>query len=130
MSIARRSVAGSTIARRIRINRFDDENGPCSGFEARRRCKNSAQFMLRSTTTSIRSAISSLAKLTRNDEPARWPSGAPSRPNGRLGLGVLRHTQTTGRYSDRAQKVALTPVNTTDISLRMEAAKAAELLMT
>src|SRR5208337_3152571 len=58
--------------------------------------------MLRSTTTSIRSAISSLAKLTRNDEPARWPSGAPSRPSGRLGLGVLRHTQATCRYSDKA----------------------------
>ncbi len=24
-------------------------------------------------------------------EPARWPSGAPSRPSGRFGLGVLRH---------------------------------------
>jgi hypothetical protein len=34
-----------------------------SGFEARRRCKNSTQFMLRSTTISIRSAISSLAGL-------------------------------------------------------------------
>jgi len=29
------------------------------------------------------------------DEPAHWPSGALSRPNGRLGLGVLRHAQTT-----------------------------------
>ena len=27
-------VVGSTIAPRIRISRFDDENGPCSGFEA------------------------------------------------------------------------------------------------
>ena len=32
--IARRPVVGSTIAPRIRISRFDDENGPCSGFEA------------------------------------------------------------------------------------------------
>ena len=31
---------------------------------------------------SIRSAISSLAKLTNKDEPARWPNGAPSRPPG------------------------------------------------
>jgi putative transposase len=31
---ATRSVVGSTIAWRIRISRFDDENGPCSGFEA------------------------------------------------------------------------------------------------
>ena len=27
---------------------------------------------------------------------------APSRPDGRWGLGVLRATQTTGRYSDKA----------------------------
>jgi hypothetical protein len=32
--IAGRPVVGSTIAPRIRISRFDDENGPCSGFEA------------------------------------------------------------------------------------------------
>ena len=31
---ARRPVVGSTIAPRIRISRFDDENGPCSGIEA------------------------------------------------------------------------------------------------
>ena len=42
-------------------------------------------------TISIRSAISSPAKFTNKDEPARWPSGAPSRPSGRFGLGVLRH---------------------------------------
>src|SRR5271165_1489525 len=47
--------------------------------------------MLRSTTISIRSAISSLAKLTNKGELARWPSGAPSRPNGRLDPGVLCH---------------------------------------
>src|SRR5271166_6176840 len=62
--------------------------------------------MLRSTTISIRSAISSLARFTNKDEPARWPSGAPSRPSGRLGLGVLRHTQATCRYSDKAAKTA------------------------
>ena len=60
--------------------------------------------MLRSTIISIKSAISSPAKLTNKDEPARWPSGAPSRPDGRWGLGVLRATQTTGRYSDKAKK--------------------------
>ena len=32
-SDARRSAAGSTIAPRIRINRFDDESAPCSVFE-------------------------------------------------------------------------------------------------
>src|SRR5271170_6028932 len=31
---AKRPVVGSTIGRRILINRFADENGPCSGFEA------------------------------------------------------------------------------------------------
>ena len=56
--------------------------------------------MLRSTTISTRSAISSLAKFTNKDEPARWLSGASSQSNGRLGLGLLRHTQTTSRYSD------------------------------
>ena len=55
--IARRSAAGSTIAPRIRISRFDDESGPCSAFEASRRCRNSALFMPRSTTISITSAI-------------------------------------------------------------------------
>ena len=39
--------------------------------------------MLRSTTNSIMSVISSLAEFTNKDEPARWPSGAHSRPNGR-----------------------------------------------
>ena len=34
-----------TIARRIRISRFDDANGRCSAFEVRRRCRSSAQFM-------------------------------------------------------------------------------------
>ena len=33
MPTATRSDVGSTIARRIRISRFDDENRPCSGFE-------------------------------------------------------------------------------------------------
>ncbi len=43
------------------------------------------------------------AKFTNKDEPARWPSGAPSRPNRRLGLRVLRPTQTTCRCSDKAR---------------------------
>ena len=49
----------------------------------------------RSTTISIRSAISSPARFTNKGAPPRWPSGAPSRPNRRLGLRVLRPTQTT-----------------------------------
>jgi hypothetical protein len=56
----------------------------------------------RSTTNSIRSAISSPAKSTSRDALPHWPNGAPSRPNGRLGLGVLRPTQTTGHYYDKA----------------------------
>ncbi len=31
--IGKRSVAASTIGQRIRISRFDDESGQCSGFE-------------------------------------------------------------------------------------------------
>jgi hypothetical protein len=30
--------------RRIRSSRFDEENGRCSGFDVRRRCRSSAQF--------------------------------------------------------------------------------------
>src|SRR5208283_2688437 len=58
--------------------------------------------MPRSTTISIRSAISSPARFTNKGAPPRWPSGAPSRPNRRLGLRVLRPTQTTCRCSDKA----------------------------
>jgi hypothetical protein len=58
--------------------------------------------MLRSTTISITNAISSPAKFTNKDEPAHWPSGASSQPNGRPGLGVLRRPHTTWGYSDKA----------------------------
>jgi hypothetical protein len=97
MPTATRSVAASTTGRRILIRRFDDESALCSGFEARRRCKNSAQFMLKSTTISIRSAISSIARSTNNGEPARWPIGALSRLNDCLGPATLRHAQMTCR---------------------------------
>src|SRR5208337_2012779 len=76
-----------------------------------RRCKNSAQFMPRSTTISIRSAISSPARFTNKGAPPRWPSGAPSRPNRRLGLRVLRPTQTTCRCSDKALQRAVPTVS-------------------
>jgi len=97
MPTATRSVAASITGRRILISRFDDKSALFSGFEARRRRKNSAQFMLRSPTISIRSAISSLARSTNNGEPARWPSGAYSRPNDCLGPAMLRHAQMTCR---------------------------------
>jgi transposase-like protein len=51
-------------------------------FRSMKTLQNSAQFMPRSTTISIRSAISSPAKLTNKDEVAHWPSGALSRTNG------------------------------------------------
>jgi transposase-like protein len=100
--IASRSAAGSTIARRIHISRFDDGNGPCSGFEAGRRCRNSVQFMPKSTTISIRSAISSRAKSTNKGALPHWPSGAPSQLECRLRVSALRHAQRTCRYSDNA----------------------------
>jgi hypothetical protein len=93
MLTATRSFAASMTGRRILISRFDDESTLCSGFEARGRCKNSAQFMLRSITISIRSAISSLAKSTSNGEPARWLNGAHLRLNDCLGPAMLRHAQ-------------------------------------
>ena len=37
---------GSTTARKLASSPFDDEYEPSSGFEARRHCRNSAQFML------------------------------------------------------------------------------------
>ena len=49
--------AGSTIARRIRISPFDDENEPCSSFGVRGRYKSSVQFMLRFTIISTRSVV-------------------------------------------------------------------------
>src|SRR5208337_5089894 len=44
------------------------------------------------------------------------PNGAPSRPNSRLGLGMLRHTQTTCRYSDNAQETMCPGVGERSIS--------------
>ena len=61
-----------------------------------------SSFMPRSTTISIRSAISSPARFTNKGAPPRRPSGAPSRPSRRLGLRLLRPTQTTCRCSDKA----------------------------
>jgi hypothetical protein len=74
-----RLAVGSTIAQRIRISRFGDANGRCSGFEPRRRYRSSAQFTPWCTTISIRSAISSRGKSTSRDALLPWPSGALSR---------------------------------------------------
>jgi hypothetical protein len=54
---ADRQEVGRRRAERIRISLFDDENGPCSGFEVRRRCR----------------------KLP-------WPSGAPLRRRSPIAL--------------------------------------------
>ena len=44
---------------------------------------------------------------TSRDALPHWPNGAPSRPKRPLGSGgVLRHTQTTGRYYDQAVAIA------------------------
>jgi transposase-like protein len=67
---ARRLGADATIARRIRISRFDDENEPYSGFEAQRHYRNSAPFMLRSIIISTWNVISSPAKSTNR---GAWP---------------------------------------------------------
>ena len=76
----RRLGVDSTIARRIHISRFDEENGPCSGFEARRCCRSSAQFTPRSTTILIRNAISSPVKYTNRDARRHLSNGARSWP--------------------------------------------------
>ena len=77
-------VVGSTIARRTRISRFDDESERCSGSEAPRRSRNSAQFMLRFTTISIRNVTSSPAKSTNRDARPRSANGARSWPDPHL----------------------------------------------
>src|SRR5271154_6126705 len=71
----------STIARRIRTSRFDDENEPCSSFGVRRHYKSSVQFTLRSTTILTRNVISSPAKSTNRDARPRRPNGAQSWPD-------------------------------------------------
>ena len=47
--------------------RSDDENGPCSSFEAQRRYRNSARSTLRSKTISTRNVTSSPARSTNRD---------------------------------------------------------------
>ena len=95
MPTATRSVVGSTIARRIRISRFDDENGPCSGFEARSAAKFSSVHAEVHNHFNQEHHLVTRPGLQTTASRLRWPSGAPSRPNGRLGLGVLRHPHTT-----------------------------------
>jgi hypothetical protein len=68
---ATRLVVAATIGRKTRISLFDDESEPYSGSEAPRRYRNSAQFMLRSTTISTRNVISSPAKSTNRDARPR-----------------------------------------------------------
>ena len=96
-----RLAIGSTIAQRIGISRFGDANGRCSAFEVRKRCRNSAQFMPRCTTNSIRSAISSRGKSTSRDALLSWPNGALSQHRSPLAR--------CGRAPSRRAPVTLTP---------------------
>ena len=69
-------------------NRAENSHQPFrrggSDFEAQRHCRNSAQFMLRSTTISTRNVILSPAKFTNRDARLRWPNGAQSWPHPHL----------------------------------------------
>jgi transposase-like protein len=67
LPIDTRSDVTSIIERRTRISQFDDESERCSGFEASRLCKSSAQFTPSSTIISIRSGISSHGRSTSNN---------------------------------------------------------------
>src|SRR5271170_1941863 len=97
-----RLVVASTIGWKTRISPSDDENEPCSGFEARRRCKNSAQFTPRCTIISIRSAVSSRARFTNRDARLRWPSGAPLRRRSPSASGHVAPRAGDRCYSDKA----------------------------
>jgi hypothetical protein len=57
------------------------------------------------------SAISSLAKFTSRDALPHWLSGAQSRLEYRLVVGVSCHTQSNCRYSDKALERALSASN-------------------
>jgi hypothetical protein len=93
-----RSAVGSTIVKRIRISRFGEASGRCSAFEVRRRCRSSAQFTPRSTTNSIRSAISSRCKSTSRDALLPSPSGALSPHRSALARSRSRYMSTSPRY--------------------------------
>src|SRR5271163_4700784 len=97
-----RLVVASTIGWKTHISLFDDESEPCSGFEARRRCKNSARFTPRCTIISIRSAVSSRARFTNRDARLRWPSGAPLRRRSPSASGHVAPRAGDRCYSDKA----------------------------
>jgi putative transposase len=54
-----------------------------------RRYRNSAQFMLRSTTISTRNVISLPARFTNRDARLGWPNGAQSSPDPHLEFGLV-----------------------------------------
>jgi hypothetical protein len=68
---ATRLVVGSTTVSRIRVSRFDDENGACRCFEPRSHRNYSAQVTPRSITISIRSVVSSPVKSKSKDARLR-----------------------------------------------------------
>ena len=69
-------------------------------FRSAKHCRNSAQFMLRSTTISTRNVISSPAKSTNRDARLRRPNGAQSRPDPHLEF-LSRQTHTVVVHRSR-----------------------------
>jgi transposase-like protein len=98
----KRLVVASTIGRKIRVSLFDDESEPCSGSEAPRRSRNSAQFMLRFTTISTGNVISSPAKSTNRDARPRSSSGLRSWTDARSHSVLSRQTDAGCNRSPRA----------------------------
>ena len=75
-------------------------------FRSMKTLQNSVQFMLTSTTISIRSAMSSPAGFTNKGEPSRWPSGAASRPYRRLRPQRLNLAGGAAHNASRARRKA------------------------
>ena len=72
----------------------EDESEPRTDFEARRHCRNSAQFVLRSTTISTSNVISSPAKSAKRDARVRWSNWARSWLDSHLEFHLPRQTHT------------------------------------
>jgi hypothetical protein len=112
----RRRPCSALGALRIPISRFDDGSGRYSGFEVRRRSRNSVQFAPRSKIISIRSGISSPGSFTSRDARLHWRSGAhlPRRAwlaSGRVALrvGESHYFDDVGAGDARALRPARLP---------------------
>jgi transposase-like protein len=69
--------------------RFRRRERAMQRFRSTKSCKNSAQFVLRSTTISTRNVISSPARITNRDARLRRPNGAQSSPDPHLEFGLV-----------------------------------------